>query len=259
MSSDSSPFVRQRFSEDTTDNVDELKPLSPASSLPSSHHQTSRKCNRKFLRINSKPSHHNHSSDEEEEITCFGNLWRMVASVALSLVLVLPFLYSFYQYNKLDQSSIIPNYPSDLLQCAQDLNVSFALLHRQTQLATDYCSGAQFCSCINPLQPFPHVPSSPQYAKQWDTVFARNVADAAAADTLPTVVLYGDSITEHWTGTDLGDASQETMSVKKQFDAIFEDGQALALGLAGDRVSRRVGKRRANYHIMLSDACVKMC
>lgn len=176
----------------------------------------------------------------------------MVASVALSLVLVLPFLYSFYQYNKLDQSSIIPNYPSDLLQCAQDLNVSFALLHRQTQLATDYCSGAQFCSCINPLQPFPHVPSSPQYAKQWDTVFARNVADAAAADTLPTVVLYGDSITEHWTGTDLGDASQETMSVKKQFDAIFEDGQALALGLAGDRVSRRVGKetRELSYYVV---------
>lgn len=264
MSSDSSPFVRQRFSEDSTDSVDELKPLSPASSSssPSSshHHNTSRRCNRKFLRISSKP-HHNHSSDDEEEITCFGNVWRLVASVALSLVLVLPFLYSFYQYNKLGhQSLIIPNYPSDLLQCAQDLNVSFALLHRQTQLATDYCSGAQFCSCINPLQPFPHVPSSPQYAKQWDTVFARNVADAAAADTLPTVVLYGDSITEHWTGTDLGDATQETMSVKKQFDTIFDDGQALALGLAGDRVSQSSQSERKAYHTnIFPDVCVKMC
>jgi hypothetical protein len=74
----------------------------------------------------------------------------------------------------------------------------------------------------------------------WDHVHETNVKRATSCipGDKPHVLLYGDSITEHWVGTDMGEADQESMSVKRQFDVIFDEGrQAQAFGLAGDRVS----------------------
>ena len=100
--------------------------------------------------------------------------------------------------------------------------------------------------CTNPLAPIAHVPRTPKYSSKWDATHARNSKWASGRPTrndqaTPShqVVLYGDSIVEHFVGTDLGDVTQEAMSVKKQFDLVF-DGKAMALGLAGDRVSARV-------------------
>lgn len=234
-----SSFVRQRFAD--PDNMllllndndaeahDEFKPLAPT--CPQN---VRTKLAIKKAKIT--------AARDDEDITCFGDLWRLVASAALSLLLILPFLYSLYQYKQLSSElQDLPIYPSDLLQCADDYNISFALLHRQIELSSDYCDTAHgastttTCTCTDPLEPIAHVPSSsPLYIPKWDDTFERNKLLAAAADS-PRLVLYGDSITEHWVGTDFGEMTQETMSVKKQFDSIFEEGQAVALGLAGDR------------------------
>jgi hypothetical protein len=171
--------------------------------------------------------------DREEEISCFGDLWRLVASGLLGLLLISPFLYSFYQYETLPT----PTFPSDLLPCAQDYNFSFALLYRSMELATHFCDDdLEVCTCSDPLQPLARVPSTPHYFKAWDDTFARNVKMARGAQS-PKIVLYGDSITEHWVGTDLGTETQDALSVNRQFQAIFDQGQAIALGIAGDRVS----------------------
>ena len=250
--------VRQRFSDldlvevdDADTEHDEFKPLSPSP-------QNGRR--KVSFNISSSSGKRNPAQERDEEVSCFGDLWKLIGSLALTLLLILPFLHSLYQYKQglgVAHSGDIPSYPSDQLQCANDYNISFALLHRQIQLATDYCGtppgtdgggGGRSeveCTCANPLEPIAHVPLTPKYISKWDATHARNVkwasgttrSDQAAPST--QVVLYGDSIVEHFVGTDLGDITQETMSVKKQFDLVF-DGKALALGLAGDRVSARV-------------------
>ena len=53
-----------------------------------------------------------------------------------------------------------------------------------------------------------------------------------ASGACAQVILYSNSIVEQLGETDLGDVTQEAMSVKKQFDAV-SDGHAVALGLAG--------------------------
>lgn len=252
-------MVRQRFHDSNPDllmagdeersvlvedeeNDDEFKPLTLHTNSP---HAAARRISTKLnLKANFMISQQRDAA-EDDSITCFGNLWRLVASGLLGAVLVSPFLYSFYQYtiNAASRSSI-PAYPADLLQCARDYNVSYALLHRQVQRSSStYCStatAADDCTCTNPLTPLRHVPSSPKYYQQWDTTHERNVQLASESSNKDKmdVVFYGDSITEHWVGTDLGVSDQESMSVKNQFDDIF-GGEAVALGLAGDRVSAR--------------------
>jgi hypothetical protein len=264
--------VRQRFTDldlievDDAGTVhDEFKPLSPSP-------QNARR--KVSFNITSSTSKRNPAAQErDEQVSCFVDLWKLIASVALTLLFILPFLHSWYQYKQglvaAAHSGNVPIYPSDQLQCADDYNISFSLLHRQIGLATDYCDtppgiggssshrGEVECMCTNPLEPIAHVPRTPKYNAKWDATHARNAkwASGAAHDYQATpsnqVVLYGDSIVEHFVGTDLGDVTQEAMSVKKQFDLVF-DGKAMALGLAGDRVSARV---RSNVYFPPLSRC----
>jgi len=177
-------------------------------------------------------------ADKEEEVSCLGSIWRLVASVILTLVLASPFLFSFYKYAQLP----MPTYPSDLESCAVENNFSFALLHRQIERSFDFCPGnftKQSCHCSNPFKPIARVPTSPKQFLKWDSTFQRNIqwADSFSDEKRLRVAFYGDSITEHWLGTDLGVQTQETTSVNHQFQSIFNDGEAVALGIAGDRVS----------------------
>jgi len=92
------------------------------------------------------------------------------------------------------------------------------------------------CQCLSPLIPQARVPNFPQYWERWDATFARNQGLATNSSN-PDVVMIGDSITEHWLGTDLGEQNPNDMQVKKIFDKLFVNGDVhgLALGLAGDR------------------------
>jgi len=68
------------------------------------------------------------------------------------------------------------------------------------------------------------------------------------------VVLLGDQITEEWNGRWYGKPEQEMQKVKTWFDEKFSttgggDVNGVALGIAGDSVSRRLcnGKTKMSY------------
>jgi hypothetical protein len=77
------------------------------------------------------------------------------------------------------------------------------------------------------------------YGDQWEVAWKRNV-DLANHAGNPTVVFLGDSITEHFLGTELGKADPNETGNAAVFQEIFGNVQkfpGLALGIAGDRVS----------------------
>jgi hypothetical protein len=66
----------------------------------------------------------------------------------------------------------------------------------------------------------------------------RNV-ELATNSSNPDVIFLGDSITEHWLGTELGEEDPSEQDNAKVFQDIFINGNSirgLALGIAGDRV-----------------------
>ena len=96
---------------------------------------------------------------------------------------------------------------------------------------------AQRCNCQNPTVPMPH-----SYEGDWQTTSSRNHKMAKQKRKNPfDVVIYGDSITEHLQGTDLGTGFRRWIEHRKVFQRAFEkesgglvDG--LALGIGGDTV-----------------------
>jgi hypothetical protein len=121
------------------------------------------------------------------------------------------------------------------------------------------------CTCQNPLLPY-RPPPSDKYALRWTTAWQRNVAlanDAAAAaleqgkDQLDVVFL-GDSITEHFSGTEMGEPRDRWVENAKVFDNLFqktkhkhgsstndkqEQVTGMSLGIAGDKVCMGHPKR----------------
>ena len=192
------------------------------------------------------------STREEKTATCWGDTWRFMASASLLLGPILLFLYSYRNYNKSTAAAQqqankngIDFDALDSLQCAKDLQIRFSDLY-YTKPAS-FCSSSSHthktttCHCTDPLIPLARVQSSPKYWPKWDQTFERNKRLAKNANninknttTAIRVVLLGDSITEHWVGTDLGEPSAVAMAVNREFENAFH-GQALALGVAGDR------------------------
>jgi len=183
-------------------------------------------------------------SHQEEELSYLGCIWRFIASSLLTALILTPFLHSlYYQYNQQQQHSnttiTIPTYyPSDSEGCSQKYNISYTSLQEQIIQSSSYCS-ASSCRCQNPFDGIARLPfrNINSYISKWDTIFERNKQLAASSSSDLKVVFYGDSITEHWYGTDLGVKTQKTASIQKQFQIIFQEEEALALGIAGDRVS----------------------
>jgi hypothetical protein len=81
-------------------------------------------------------------------------------------------------------------------------------------------------------------------SRLWDTTTNRNVALISREPQISEydVVFYGDSITEHWMGTDLSKSHDKWAKIHQVFDDAFNkrngkgslDG--IALGIGGDRV-----------------------
>jgi lysophospholipase L1-like esterase len=125
-------------------------------------------------------------------------------------------------------------------------------------------STATACRCKNPTVPdFPHEPVS--YQQRWQRTFQRNMdriaqwetsSFSSSAGEAPSknnnldVVFLGDSITEHWVGSDLSNERPERLSGNVQvFQSLFGNATAtpsatkssttnllgLALGISGDR------------------------
>jgi lysophospholipase L1-like esterase len=102
----------------------------------------------------------------------------------------------------------------------------------------------QTCQCLNLVLP---VPRLDKFRSAWFRTFKRNlqlIADTASTTATGNldVVLLGDSITEHWLGTDLG-AAYTTLSEHFQvYQELFRNKNSdnnnatsgLALGIGGD-------------------------
>ena len=124
--------------------------------------------------------------------------------------------------------------------CASDLGLSLEQLYADTtntikSLCRPLLQHEQ-CSCSSPLVPLRGVPTQTMYHQRWEKVLAHNKALIAERNNSTRVVFIGDSITEHWQGTDLGFSWPfGGPELKIIFDGLFPD--ALPLGVGGDRVS----------------------
>jgi lysophospholipase L1-like esterase len=94
------------------------------------------------------------------------------------------------------------------------------------------------CKCADPTQP---DEGKPFMIRQWRETHKRNIRLVEpllqAAPELD-VLLLGDSITEHWIGTDLGYENPEFEECQQIYQQLFLDNpnvRGLALGIGGDR------------------------
>jgi lysophospholipase L1-like esterase len=178
--------------------------------------------------------------NEDDDTSCWCDMWRMIASSILTACLLGPLVFSqIRKYHTFDSPST-EFWPVADLNCTSSLNVDFTALYGVMQGSIYFCDDSEtrpeHCACNSPLKPLARIPNAPGFWEKWDATFERN-KELAAGTSSPDVVMVGDSITEHWVGTDLGEVTHEAMSVHRVFTKLFEQGdvRGLALGLAGDR------------------------
>lgn len=201
---------------------------------------------------------------EEKTATWWGDTWRFVASASLLLGPILLFLYRYsykanvnaaaatQQQQQSASSSGIDFDELDSLQCAKDLGIRFSDLYysKPASFCSSQTTAFNKCHCTDPLTPLARVQSSPKYWAKWDETYERNkllVMNTHFEDI--RLVLLGDSITEHWVGTDLGERTPVAMAVNREFDTVFPHGQALALGIAGDRCPQLLYRIKNNMDL----------
>jgi lysophospholipase L1-like esterase len=157
---------------------------------------------------------------------------------------------------------IVP-YPSlDLLTCPlEDTYDTYWTNYVDTAAGksdSDRCGAlqpSQTCRCLNPVLPVPRLghlripwlPILGRLRNRWFEAFQRNLK--LIADTVSTaipgagnldVVLLGDSITEHWLGTELGMKEQTWSEHFQVYQELFQSENnndavsGLALGIGGD-------------------------
>lgn len=136
----------------------------------------------------------------------------------------------------------VPSHGHGQLQCELDItsNTSWTtLLHTIGNSADSRCDEPEGrpCECLNPL-----VGQKPLYnAERWENAVAINLDYIKnATNKQLDVVLIGDSITEHWHGTDLGQPEPAYADNLGVYEQLFDlqkgaDVSGLALGVGGDR------------------------
>jgi hypothetical protein len=100
------------------------------------------------------------------------------------------------------------------------------------------------CICGPTLQGSPPTWYSQAQQEFWNQTLHRNVKLASQANAKEEdwdVVLYGDSITEHWLGTELSTRWEQWQGTKRVFQQYFNSSNGasvdgLALGISGDQV-----------------------
>jgi len=110
------------------------------------------------------------------------------------------------------------------------------------------------CRCFNPTTP--RILQMEQLVKPWNKAFEKTKADAEdAAQKFGAegvdVVMLGDSITEHWLGTDFGQPSPTYQPNAKVFQDYFnmDNGaqvDGVVLGIAAERCSNLLFRLRNN-------------
>jgi hypothetical protein len=141
------------------------------------------------------------------------------------------------------------NVPSEVMMttipletCEQRFNMTYDALLDQVETHQSFCTPELPNCCKSPFVPkLLHLDGN--YQERWDSAFQQNKASANDATENPyDVVFFGDSITEHWNGRDLGAPNGNLKGAHEVFNEYFSKDNGgkiagLALGIGGDRVS----------------------
>lgn len=137
-------------------------------------------------------------------------------------------------------------HPQNNDMCRDIFNKTIAELMQEVEIFSqpnDWCQNGNpdgSCTCQSTLSP--SQPSWNSQAKQdlWLRTMERNTQLLKEHNSEVDVVLYGDSITEHWLGTELSSRWEQWQGNKEVFDETFgkddADVHAVAMGIAGDEV-----------------------
>ena len=204
--------------------------------------------------------------DEDIATSYCSDGFKILASVFLAALLLSPLAYNYYHKNQQQQEpnekqSWLDFLPTDQQihrqACGPSMHLSLTHLY-DVLTATDVnnCNPRNLsnhksraaCRCYSPLVPIDRVRSQPQYWDAWDQTLDRNQRSIGrlSNESLASlrVVFVGDSITEHWQGTDLSTPIGGGVQYRNVFQQLFPHG--LALGVAGDRVSHYIYKDSPN-------------
>lgn len=170
-------------------------------------------------------SYKDHLDEQQQQESCLGDTWRLLAGLLLAIVMASPFFF----------------YKQDTILCGMD----YSKLYKDVSKATNWCKNNKkddSCDCQNPVKPQQYLPNeNDTYKQKWDSTLQQHASEAAAAaDNSPLIVFLGDSITEHWRGTSIGVERPKLAGIQKVFHDLFDPFNAMAFGIAGDRVSRKV-------------------
>ena len=180
-------------------------------------------------------------------------------SLAILLVFMISSLFIFYnqQENKAHDFKGSKKDSSQVIgegQCSSDFMND---LLKQVSNSIYFCDESvkpENCKCRqNPTEAYLRMNNKdPQFEKAWNTTFNRNKKQAAVGaekddkdnNKIHDVVLYGDSITEHWQGTSKTNAdNSDWQDIHEVFKEKFTSAgggrvEGLALGIGGDRCSQ---------------------
>lgn len=139
------------------------------------------------------------------------------------------------------QSYVGPTLPDEITTCP-DLLFYHELQNDVSQGKSSFCDDMgthqkECLSCQNPTISKKHDDDW-IYQKRWDKTLLRNLGLVKQYENAQLdVLLLGDSLTEHWLGTDLGRQNPEYDEAYRVYQQYFQDNATLglALGIGGDR------------------------
>ena len=127
-------------------------------------------------------------------------------------------------------------------KCKERFGISYHALLDGVRNSTNFCPlNSSFCECTSPF--FPE--RSKILLEDWNRTFDRNKHYANQPPHHYHVIFFGDSITQHWNGDDLGPLWNTWGDINNVFKEHFQKShgakvEGLALGIGGDKVGHCV-------------------
>jgi lysophospholipase L1-like esterase len=189
--------------------------------------------------------------DDEDATTCWGDTWKCVASVLLTTLLLAPLVHSHVSHHNatVPQENNSSAFDMPSLSSCEDISFDTApLLEYMKEIGENNGSFCRSdmpsnyrCRCQSPLVAQAKGMGFWEQARQRNIglITERPVNATSGRIELLDVVFYGDSITEHWMGTDVGVVRRGNAPIQKVFQETFQDKksskyQGIALGISGD-------------------------
>lgn len=178
------------------------------------------------------------SREDEEETSCWGQSWRFLASMFLTTLFVAPLIHShMHRYNN---SSPGNQASEDVTKVKLSFRECSKQLHFDYKSVVDAFNDPNFSNCppkVKKCRCYSTMRAQSKGVQSWYAAHERN-SELARNGTNADVVFIGDSITEHWMGTDFGVKRKKNAEVQEVFTNMFSgtnaEYQGVALGISGD-------------------------